>query len=319
MAMAHNKFLTVLGIAATGVGLYLLYRVFQRYDPETVIRSVGAAPLDAIVESMVFTFGSFVAITGMEGLAVRYAEKRVAPSRIARTAVAAIGIGHCIGLLALSSGAVRYRMYSRVGFDAVAVGEVVVFSGLTVGLGLACIGGTALLLRGDIVANLLSIGNGLVRIIGLTALASVAGYVLLCAFARGCCRFWRFRLRLPSWTTACAQVAFGSTDLLFVSAALYSALRGFATVDYPSTAALYVGSDVAALIGHVPGGWGVFEYVVTQALSGSNVVAGVVVFRAVYFLLPFAVGATLFLYDELAGRRAVTREKRALASHAYGR
>lgn len=316
--MNHNKFLTGLGIAATGLGLYLLYRVFQQYDPGQVADAVGSAPLGAIAEAVLFTAGSFSAIAAMEWLAVRYAEKRVAPARIARTAVAALGIGHCIGLLALSSGAVRYRMYSRVGFDAVAVGKVVVFSGITVGLGLACVGSAALLLRGHILAKLIGIGTGPVHLIGWAALAAVAGYIALCAVAPDRFRFWNLQLRLPDWKTACAQAALGSLDLLFVSAALHSALRAFAHVDYPSTAALYVGSDVSALVGHVPGGWGVFEYIVTQALSGPKVVAGVVVFRTAYFLVPFVVGMAVFAYDELAGRRAVQREKRALATNVCG-
>lgn len=209
-------------------------------------------------------------------------------------------------------------MYSRVGFDAVAVGKVVVFSGVTVGLGLACVGGVALLLRGDIIAKLLEIDTGPVHLIGWAALAATAGYIVLCAAAPDRFRFWKLRLRLPRWTTACAQAALGSLDLLFVSATLHSTLRAFSRVDYPSTAALYVGSDVSALVGHVPGGWGVFEYIVTQALNGPKVVAGVVVFRTVYFLLPFVVGMAAFAYDELAGRRAVKREKHALAANVCG-
>lgn len=88
--MNHNKFLMALGIAATGFGVYLLYRVFQQYDPAQVADAVGSAPLGAIAEAVLFTAGSFSAIAAMEWLAVRYAEKRVAPARIARTAVAAL-------------------------------------------------------------------------------------------------------------------------------------------------------------------------------------------------------------------------------------
>jgi hypothetical protein len=317
--MNKNRLLTALGVAATGVGLYLLYRVLHRYDPANIAHAIRAAPMYLIAESVAFTIGSFAAIAAMEWLAVRYTEKRVAPTRVVRTAIAALGIGHCIGLVALSSGAIRYRMYNRAGLDAVAVGEVVLFSGITVALGLASIGGAALLLRGDVLAKLLHLGDAPLKIAGWAALAVVIGYILLCAFARGCCTFWRFRLRLPTWTTACTQAVFGSLDLLFVAAALYSSLRWVAAIDYPTAASLYIGSDVSALVGHVPGGWGVFEYIVTQALRGPEVVAGVVLFRTVYFLLPFGAGASIFLYDELAGRRAVKREKRALAAHAYGR
>jgi glycosyltransferase 2 family protein len=305
--MSKHRLLSALGVVATALGLYLLYRVLQRYDFSEVASSVATAPLWTVALTVLFTIGSYVAMTLMEWLAVRYTRQRVSPSRIAKATVAALGIGHSIGLVALSSGAVRYRIYQRAGLNALAVGEIILFSGLTVGLGLASVGGMALLWRGGaILAEPLGIPQGVIDGIGWAALGGVAAYVAVCALAPRVWRFWSFHFRLPSPGVACAQVAFGTMNLACVSGALYAALAGFVPVDYPTAATLYVGSDVSALVGHVPGGWGVFEYIVTEALDG-KVIASVVVFRAIYFLMPLAIGLAVFVLDETMGRRAAAQ------------
>ena len=61
---------------------------------------------------------------------------------------------------------------------------------------------------------------------------------------------------------------------------------------------------MSAVVGHVPGGWGLLEFIVTNALSGDGqVLSGIVLFRAVYYLFPLFVGLLIFLIDEVRGRR----------------
>jgi uncharacterized membrane protein YbhN (UPF0104 family) len=64
---------------------------------------------------------------------------------------------------------------------------------------------------------------------------------------------------------------------------------------------------MSALVGHVPGGWGVIEYIVTNALDGPHVLAGLIIFRASYYLLPLTVGVAIFILDEVTGRRMSRR------------
>ncbi|MGE5538148.1 MAG: lysylphosphatidylglycerol synthase transmembrane domain-containing protein [Gemmatimonas sp.] len=319
--MTKRRILSAVGVVATALGLFLLYRVLRRYDFAEVADAVASAPPWSIVSAVGFTIGSFAAMAFMEWLAVRYTRQKVSVRRIVRTTVAALGIGHSIGLVALSSGGVRYRMYRRVGVSPLAVGEIVLFSGLTVGLGLASVGGIALLWRGgDLLAEPLGITPGVLDGLGWTALAGVATYNVVCAVAPRVWRFGSFHFRLPSLGTAIAQTISGAANLACASGTLYCSLRGFVNLDYPTAAALYVGSDVSALVGHVPGGWGLFEYIVTESLDDPKVIAGVVLFRAVYFLMPLAIGLGTFLSDEIGRRRARKRgdkkSKRSVSAQA---
>ena len=62
-------------------------------------------------------------------------------------------------------------------------------------------------------------------------------------------------------------------------------------------------ANIASLIAHVPGGLGVIEAVVATVLPGAGVVAGLIIFRAVYFLVPLLPGATLLAFSLASVRK----------------
>jgi glycosyltransferase 2 family protein len=227
--------------------------------------------------------------------------------RVALTATSALGIGHSIGLAALSSGAVRYRMYSRGGLDLVAVGRLIVFSGFTVAISLCTVGAASILWQGEELARLVGVTPQMLTAVAIVALCLVAAYFAGCLWQPRALHIRKVRLHLPSFGLACGQLVVGSGHLLSVSAVLYASLRSFVDTDFPTVAALYVGADMSALVGHVPGGWGVLEYIVTNALDGPHVLAGLIIFRASYYLLPLTIGVAIFILDEVTGRRMSRR------------
>ena len=148
------------GVAATALGLYLLYRVLSRYEVDEIRSALG--DLSAVDLGLAAGFGvvSFLALSAGEFLAVRYAGHALPPSRVAKTTVAAIGIGHALGLAAFSSGAIRYRMYGRDGVDLPELGKIMLFSGLTVACGIACVGSVAMLARPQAIAAFIGLSPG---------------------------------------------------------------------------------------------------------------------------------------------------------------
>jgi hypothetical protein len=313
----NKKFLlSALGAAASLIGLFLLYRVVRRYDMAEITDALAAVPASTIFLTLFFCFVGYLFLIGAEYLAVRYTANPVSFGRVALTAVAALGIGHSIGLAALSSGTVRYRMYGRAGMKFPAVGRVVLFSGITVSLGLSFVGAMALLWQGEELGRLLGVSHKLLFAIAFVALLWIMIYLTTCALVDGGLKIRHFRLEVPSWRVACGQVFFGSGHLLSVAAVLYASLRSFTEADYPTIAALYVGADMAALVGHVPGGWGLIEYIVTSALEGPQLLAGLIIFRASYYLLPLAIGVGIFVLDEFPGHR---RKLRKAPSNAMSR
>ena len=274
---------------------------------DEIISAVTAVPATTIVLALLFTIVGYVFLIGAEYLAVRYTRRPVPLARVARTTIAALGIGHSIGVAALSSGAVRYRMYRRGGLDLASVGRVLLFSGFTVALGIATVGSLALFWHSAQLSRLLGVSASALMAVATLGLLAVAAYLVVCAVKPRRFHIRRFHIDVPSLSLACGQISLGSAYLLSVAAVLYASLRSFTTVDYPTVAALYVGADMSALIGHVPGGWGVIEYIITSALEGPQLLAGLIIFRAAYYLVPMAVGVAIFVLDEVAGRRPSQR------------
>jgi uncharacterized membrane protein YbhN (UPF0104 family) len=66
---------------------------------------------------------------------------------------------------------------------------------------------------------------------------------------------------------------------------------------------VYVLANTAALIAHIPGGVGVIEGVVALLLPDNFSIAAVLMFRALYYLLPLAIGGLLFAATELYWRK----------------
>ena len=121
-------------------------------------------------------------------------------------------------------------------------------------------------------------------------------------------RLFGYPLHLPRPLTAVAQIALSVADLSLVAAVLYACLPHASAVGYPHVLAVYVLAFVAGLISHVPGGLGVFDAVVLVGLStrlpADQILAGLLVFRVVYQLVPLvSAGAVFGAVEVLAARR----------------
>jgi len=292
-------------LVAAGV---LLYRALGRYSAEEIAASLGAIPPARLAAALAFAAGSYLCLTGFDWLAVRFAGTPLAWRRVALASFASLSIGHNIGVAALSSGAIRYRFYSRWGLGAGAIAKVVLFCAVTVALGLATVGGAALLLQPAFAAVL----PGAVRpVLGLTSLAVPAVYLLLAAFLRKPVRIRGRELGLPRLPLAIGQVAVGTANFACVAASLHQLVAAFSDASYFEVAGAYVLGNVAAMASHVPGGLGVLEASVLYLMPGAASIGAVVAFRVVYFFVPLALGLPLLLASEylLRGRSAEAGER----------
>ena len=102
------------------------------------------------------------------------------------------------------------------------------------------------------------------------------------------------------------QLALGVLDIGCAAAALHALLplesQG---LDFKAFAAIYVFAALVGAISHAPGGVGVFEAVMLGAVpapSQEAMLAALLLFRAIYYLIPFALALILLGSREGAGR-----------------
>lgn len=293
----------VIGVAAVALAGFLLYRTLSRYSFDQLVDAVTAIPVAKLLAAGGFAALSYACLTFFDYFGLRYAGKPLAYPKAALASFTSLSLGHNIGFAALSSGAVRYRFYSRWGLSTEQVAKVILFCGLTVGLGLMVLGGAALLLRADLAEEMTGLTGTAILGTGAVCLALPTVYLILAATVRGTVRIRRWSLHLPPVKLALAQLVVGPLNFACVAACLHQALSAVTDVGYLGVASAYVIANTTALISHVPGGLGVIESVVMYLLPQADLIGALLVFRFVYFLVPLAIGGLLFLATEFLIRK----------------
>lgn len=185
----------------------------------------------------------------------------------------------------------RLRLYGRQGVDAAKIGRVIAGSIVANWTGYALLLASLPLWAGD---------DGLGRWTGQgTAWAISAGAAVAVALAAwASVRGWSPSVRghafpFPPPRAAAAMLLAALGNWTVMATVLWLCLGGDATWG-EALAALLVGA-VAAAVAHVPGGLGVLDAIVVAMLAGrapeADLVAGVLLYRAAYYLLPLAVAA----------------------------
>jgi uncharacterized membrane protein YbhN (UPF0104 family) len=288
-----------IAIAIIVLASFLLYRTLSGYSLNDIVQSIKAIPPSRLLLAGLFAAGSYFCLSWFDWLALRYVDKPLPYRQAALASFCSLSLGHNIGFAALSSGAVRYRFYSRWGLRPGDIAWVIVFCGVTVGLGLITLAGLSLLLRPDLAAKITGIAPSLAIIIGLLCLAVSAVYLAAAAFVRRRLTIKGWSLPMPEFNLALAQIAVGSANFACVAACLHQTLTAVADVPYFAVAAAYVIANGIALLTHVPGGLGVIESVMMLLLPGGKIIGALVMFRVIYFLVPLCIGGPLFAITEL--------------------
>jgi phosphatidylglycerol lysyltransferase len=146
------------------------------------------------------------------------------------------------------------------------------------------------------------------RLVAALILAATAAVLIGCALGRRSFRLGSLTIELPSSGLVLAQIAVTMVDIV-VAAGTLRVLLPASGVDFSVFVVIYTAALSLGVLSHTPGGIGVFDAAVFCAIgthgSPSAVAAALVTYRAIYFLLPFAVAAVLLAASEL--RRLLRR------------
>jgi glycosyltransferase 2 family protein len=290
------KLLFVAAILGAG---YLLYRTWSQYSFDDVMRALKSIPKTNLVLGLLFAACSYFCLTWNDWLGVRYAGKPLPFRQTALASFTGLSIGHNVGLAALSSGAVRYRFYSRWGLSAEEIAKIIVFCGATVALGLSTLGAISLYLRPDDAAKMTGLSPSAVSGVAIACLAFPIIYLVLSATLRKPLRIRRWHFDMPIFRLAVGQVTVGTVNFAFVAACLHQMLSALGDAPYLKVATASITANIAAIISHIPGGLGVLEATVVHVMPGAESIAAVVAYRVIYYFIPLAIGIPLFIASEV--------------------
>ncbi|WP_322104524.1 bifunctional lysylphosphatidylglycerol flippase/synthetase MprF [Paraburkholderia sp. J41] len=286
----------------------LLLLVFQHLsrtvDYKSVIHQLWLLTPAQWCGALAATAISFVALVGRDAVGLRYLGARVSRGALWTGAIAGSALGNVTGFGALTGGAVRCRAYGGAGVTAAQVGRMTVFTSVTLAAATALMTALGMVAAADTLAGLLHLSPAALRAIGGALLACGAALVALCpATAREIAPFGRAWLRfaVPARRDLIAQLLLAALDVVGAGLALWSVLP-HGQIGFGDFLTVYCAAMLLGLIGHTPGGIGVFEAAMVYALGphvpASEVFAALLAYRAIYFGAPLLLAAAVLAVFE---------------------
>lgn len=297
----------VCSIALFAVVLFVLHGIVQEVDIADVKAAATATSWRTLGIALAATAASYVALTGYDWFGIVHIKRREVGYPVAALAsFTGYALSYTIGFQLVVAGAVRYRIYAGAGLGAAEVAAVTAISALTLWLGIFFTLALGLVTEAPDVSQLDGLAPAVNMAIGFAILAALAGYVVWIGRRERAVTVEGYRLALPGVKSTAAQIMIGLVDLLGAAFALWVLLPADATIAFPTFAALFVVAMTLGMLSHAPGGAGVIEATVLLALpnlSPDAVLASLLLWRVVYYLIPFTLALALLGGSELARRR----------------
>jgi phosphatidylglycerol lysyltransferase len=287
--------------------VFVLHHLLGKYHWSDILERVNAISNTKLLRAAFFTCAGYGFLTLYDALAVRFAGAHIPYPRVALISFMGYAIGHNVGLNSLSGGAIRYRAYTALGLSAKQIATIIAFGTLTFFLGASVLLGASLLSNAGMSGSILHVHAWLAIAAGVALLTGVAGYLWLVCTRHAPLRFRRFVIPVPKPAVAFAQIGISCIDMLCASSVLFVLLPREASISFFAFAGVYLIALAAGAISNVPGGIGVFEFVLLLLLPEvpkDRLLGALVAYRAIYYFAPFALALVLLGAHEVWIHRA---------------
>jgi phosphatidylglycerol lysyltransferase len=298
--------------------LWLLHHQVAAYRAADVRHALRALGWGQIAGALALAALSYAVLTLYDVLAFRHLKKRLPYGRIALGAFTSYAFTHSFGFGSLIHATIRYRLYVPLGLRVAQIAELTAFINVTFMIGLAILFPVVAVID-EPALEALGLPQETSLAFAAVALVLTGGYLVLGKLIRRPIAVFGFPLRVPGPGMALAQIVLSVADLALAGAVLYFCFPFVHRAEYPHVLAVFIVALTAGFISHVPGGLGVFDTIVLVGLQdsvpGDAILAGLVVFRVVYFLLPLLVAGVLFgVVEAMQARRRLARLSQGLAA-----
>jgi uncharacterized membrane protein YbhN (UPF0104 family) len=297
------------GIAASlliiALAITHLVRTLKGVDGAVIVVALTEIAPHRIALAALCVVGAFCTLTFYDFFALRTIGKNHVPYRIAAlSSFTSYTIGHNIGATVFTGGAIRFRIYSDYGLSAIDVAKICFLSGLTFWLGNLFVLGIGMTWHPWAASAIDLLPDEMNRLIGIGCLAGIAAYLvwLKAGTRRRVLGQNGWKVALPSARLTLLQILIGVVDLGFCALAMYLLMPMQPHIDFVSLAVVFILATLLGFASHAPGSIGVFDAAMLVALpqfGKEHLLATLVVFRILYFLIPFGISISIMGTREL--------------------
>jgi glycosyltransferase 2 family protein len=286
-----------ISIVIVAMAAATLCRVFGEIEYGRVIAALRAQSLGGLVRSGGFVVGGYLALICYDVFALRAIGRKDVSYKVAALAsFTSYTVGHNFGAAIFTSGVIRYRIYSTWDLSVKEIARIAFITGLTYWLGNAFVLGSSVALAPNAARAIDHLPVPVNRLIGIAALAVLSGYLLwLLPGPRSVGRS-NWRIALPNLPSTLVQIAIGSLDLICVALAMYALLPAQPAIAFFDLLVIFVTAMLIGVVSYVPGNLGVLEaamFIGLPQFSSEALLASLVTFRVLYFVLPLLLAVLL--------------------------
>ncbi|MBX6426218.1 MAG: UPF0104 family protein [Variibacter sp.] len=293
----------VLSIAIIAVAAAVLFRMLRDIEVQEVVEALRSTPPRHMLVAGLFVAAGYFTLTFYDLFALRTIGRADIPYRVAALAgFTSYSIGHNVGASVFTGGAVRYRIYSSWGLSAIDVAKLCFIAGLTFWLGNATVLGLGISYMPQAASAIDHLPPWVNRLAAIATLVVLCGYVVW---------VWRkprivgrdgWQVTLPPGPLTLLQIAIGIVDLSFCALAMWMLLPEEPHIGFVTLAVIFVSATLLGFASHAPGGLGVFDAAMLVGLwqfDREQLIAGMLLFRLLYYIIPFALALVILGVREL--------------------
>src|SRR5215470_3334561 len=279
------------------IAVVVLYRILRDIDLDEVVDALRDTDKENIALAALFVAGGYFTLTFYDLFALRTIGRAGVPYRIAALAgFTSYSVGHNVGASLLTGGAVRYRIYSAWGLDAIAVAKLCFIAGLTFWLGNATVLGLGIAYAPEAAGAIDQLPPWANRIAAILTLVVLTSYVAWVWNKPRVIGRSGWQVALPGGPLTLLQIGIGIVDLTFCSLAMYMLVPDEPNTSFVAVAVIFVSATLLGFASAAPGGIGVFDAAMLVALwqyDKEDLLAGLLLFRLIYYVVPFALSLAI--------------------------
>jgi len=287
----------VLVIAIFALAVMTLAKLLRGVDPGDVWAAFTHLPPARLGAALACMTVVYAIQSAYDLLAFHYLRYRLPLRKIMFTSLVGNTFGITLGFAVLTGGSLRYRLYSRWGFDLANVAKITAFGFTTFTLSLLLTSGLALILNAALLSaslplpplSLALVGAGLL----LPVILYVGGSMLFPGrtVGRG-----RWQVRIPPARVAFGQILLSAVEVTLTGSVLFALLPA-SGLPWLTFLGFYVIAQISGFASQVPSGLGVFDAAMILFLRDSypagTILGALLLFRLLFYALPLLVALTL--------------------------
>jgi len=298
-----------LGIAASlliiAFAITTLVRTLRGVDGGVILTALTEIPPGNIALAALCVMCAFFTLTFYDFFALRTIGKKHVPYRIAAlSSFTSYSIGHNIGATVFTGGAIRFRIYSDYGLNAIDVAKICFLSGLTFWLGNTFVLGIGMAWHPSAASAMDQLPPAINRLIAFGGILAILSYLSWLSLGDNRRELGQhgWKVVLPSARLTLLQILIGVVDLGFCALAMYLLMPAQPQIDFMSLSVVFILATLLGFASHAPGSIGVFDAAMLVALpefGREQILATLLVFLVLYFVIPFGTAISIMGTREL--------------------